>query len=928
MTTNSHRTFLASIAFTVFAVTTHAQVQNLVLEKDLHRGYEAPVFRDVNGVRYSALIKVNFQDETFQLVSKSERFDWSNAPFKSSRVKETFEETRRHFGNFEVEFRYPTYRYGKNLRWNKRSKSFVEVPDLSQVFAFHFEKVVPIDSVVAFLTSQQSVVWACGPMIAETSDTPNDPYFSQSYQWYLYRDNAPAAWNITKGVPGVKIDINDRWGTDSPPITQKHLDIGSKIVQEFGSVGLYGDHGTLVAGVAGALTNNQFGIASIGWQVSLTKSNYLSPQQITAAANSGVDVINMSWHSENPELRPVIGTALLQGVVVVAAAGNKICCPNDPHPHVEHPAAYHFGGDTGQVIAVSGTRLNPFPSGPEEFITYIDGDGTEWYNFSPGTDPLNDPENSFVDVAAPGAEITTTANYDYIDVNRIWGTSLSAPQVSALAGLILSLNNSLTPIQVYNIITTTADKIGQFPYTNGWNRYMGYGRINAYNALKYTLEHYGGTITQNLTIPSGESWNIQPGVTWQFASGTSLTVNGTLNAQGTSSSPIFFTSATGTTPGSWYGVSVQGSTSIFKWCTFQYGTIALNLSNNSGNQIPVEYCTFRYNSYCGLSIGAYGRAKVDSCDIYGNTGAGMGLLCNTYGGNIDLVGNWIHNNTGRGINSYYSNVVQLFGNVIEYNGAEGIFTAFSDIIRIGRVYGWWGYNTIRENGGDEVYNSQYYSSVELSGASVHDDAGWEIYNYPGNPTINAQSVYWNTDGPQTSGSVNLMPSVYWSLPDWDGQRRTAGSPIGKMSAPLLTDEDEWILDPNISDAEKVKRCKEIIAKDPKSDEANTALIWLYAILRSDYEQNTLGEKEGFFGYLQDIHNSSVGSPTEKSALQYMVIWKMMEKGFATVIQLSNEALKQATGRERKWLLASVVPAYAYSGQTEAAKNTLKELKQN
>jgi hypothetical protein len=432
----------------------------------------------------------------------------------------------------------------------------------------------------------------------------------------------------------------------------------------------------------------------------------------------------------------------------------------------------------------------------------------------------------------------------------------------------------------------------------------------------------------NLTVQGGTTLSVNSASKFYFANGTSLTVNGTLNAQGTSSSPIFFTSATGTTPGSWYGVSVQGSTSIFKWCTFQYGTIPLNLSNNSGNQIPVENCTFRYNSYCGLSIGAYGRAKLKSCDIYGNTGAGMGILCNTYGGNIDLIGNWIYNNTGRGINSYYSNVVQLFGNVIEYNGAEGIFTAFSDIIRIGRVYGWWGYNTIRKNGGDEVYNSQYYSTVELSGASVHDTAGWEIYNYPGNPTINAQSVYWNTDGPQTSGSVNLMISVYWSLPDWDGQRRTAGSPIGKVSAPLLTDENEWILDPNISDAEKVKRCKEIIAKDPRSDEANTALIWLYAILRSDYEQNTLAEKERFFGYLQDIHNSSVASPTEKSALQYMVIWKMMEKDFATVIQLSNEALKQTTGGERKWLLAAVVPAYAYSGQTEAAKNTLKELKEN
>jgi len=63
----------------------------------------------------------------------------------------------------------------------------------------------------------------------------------------------------------------------------------------------------------------------------------------------------------------------------------------------------------------------------------------------------------------------------------IWaGTSWSTPFVSALVSLILSVNNKLTPPQIYKIITKSADKIGSQPDdSNGWNQFMGYGRINA-----------------------------------------------------------------------------------------------------------------------------------------------------------------------------------------------------------------------------------------------------------------------------------------------------------------------------------------------------------------------------------------------------------------------------------------------------------------
>ena len=57
--------------------------------------------------------------------------------------------------------------------------------------------------------------------------------------------------------------------------------------------------------------------------------------------------------------------------------------------------------------------------------------------------------------------------------------------LSALVGLILSVDSTLSPNQIYDIITGTADKIGQYPYyENGWNQYLGYGRINAYKSLE------------------------------------------------------------------------------------------------------------------------------------------------------------------------------------------------------------------------------------------------------------------------------------------------------------------------------------------------------------------------------------------------------------------------------------------------------------
>ena len=370
-----------------------------------------------------------------------------------------------------------------------------------------------------------------------------------------------------------------------------------------------------------------------------------------------------------------------------------------------------------------------------------------------------------------------------------------------------------------------------------------------------------------------------------------------------------------------YGISVYGASSFSITGTeVTLGNSGVYI-NGMSSQALIENCVLRSNGFYGVSI-ASSKVKIKNCQIYNNNLAGISCA---YGSDIDLIGNNIYSN-GTGIRSYSNNVVELYGNVIKNNSSYGIYSSFSDIVRIGKVYGWWGYNTIRNNGSNEIHTDQYYPAIEISGASIHDTSPWEIYNYPGNPAINAQSVYWGSDGPQVSGNVNLMANIYWSLPAWDGQTRTAGSPIGKIAAPPVAGEIEWYWDPNTSDYEKVKIGKEIISSQPESPEATEALWHLYSIIRPDFRENILGEKEKFFDYLEDVYNKYSNSEVSKLAIQYMTAWKMLERDYVSAIQIADEALKLFKGEDRNWALVDLINANILLGHVSDAKNTLRELR--
>jgi thermitase len=307
--------------------------------------------------------------------------------------------------------------------------------------------------------AEKNVKFAEPDYVATAIFEPNDTYFAN--QWGMTKIQAPQAWDVTTGSSDVKIAILDTG------IDQNHPDLSSKIVanQNFTTSStvddLYG-HGTHCAGIAAAITDNNAGVAGVGFNTSLMNvkvlddkgSGYYSwiASGITWATDNGAKVISMSLggSSGSSTLQSAVDYAWNHGVVVVAAAGNN----HNTKP--SYPAYY------ANCIAVAATDQNDAKA---SFSTY----------------------GSWVDVAAPGVSIFSTApnhtnylqqhgyfgyNYGYLS-----GTSMATPFVAGLAGLLWSTSYGTSNTSVRSRIESTADKIG------GTGTYWQYGRINAYKAV-------------------------------------------------------------------------------------------------------------------------------------------------------------------------------------------------------------------------------------------------------------------------------------------------------------------------------------------------------------------------------------------------------------------------------------------------------------
>jgi subtilisin family serine protease len=355
---------------------------------------------------------------------------------------------------------------------------------------------------------------------ASSGVIPNDPYFL-SQQWNLPQIEAPAAWDITTGSDRVIIafidsgvdltqpELKDKIWTNPGEIAGNGIDDdGNGFVDDVHGWDFinwdgepqddYG-HGTFVAGIASAETNNSILIAGVSWGAEImpvkvsdrggSGSVADADGGIIYAADNGAKVINLGFtltgSAYSHAVQNVVNYAHSQGALVVAAAGDSA---DDSY---QYPAALDH------VVSVAATDSD---DEHPDFSTY----------------------NDKVDIAAPGVDI-----YSFWPGGQGWisDTGMAAAHASGLAALVWSVNPTLTPDQVEDIIEATAVDLGE----PGRDDYFGHGRIDASAAVRATphylqvepasldfLVYDDNSPSETITNPntSCSTWSITATVPW------------------------------------------------------------------------------------------------------------------------------------------------------------------------------------------------------------------------------------------------------------------------------------------------------------------------------------------------------------------------------------------------------------------------------
>lgn len=294
------------------------------------------------------------------------------------------------------------------------------------------------------------------PHVPARSGLPNDPLLPAQYGFSI--TGMEQVWQQHPGRPEVVVAVIDSGIDGSHPEFQGQLlegfDFTLKTPAPGGNIDGYG-HGTHVAGVIGALSNNGQGIAGMAPGCKLMPVRIFnnwgqsesgrSAKAVIWAVDQGAKVINASWGS------PMLGEAskaayeyaLAKDVVFVAAVGNA--GNEDPK----------YPGAVPEAIGVAATNADD-----------------RWGSFS--------TFGEWVDLGAPGAGILSTYPLAKGNGYRIMdGTSMAAPFVSAAAALLRSQHPDWSVAQVRQRLESTAKDV----IMAGKDKYSGYGRVDIAAAL-------------------------------------------------------------------------------------------------------------------------------------------------------------------------------------------------------------------------------------------------------------------------------------------------------------------------------------------------------------------------------------------------------------------------------------------------------------
>ncbi|WP_347548762.1 cell wall-binding repeat-containing protein [Pseudalkalibacillus hwajinpoensis] len=304
---------------------------------------------------------------------------------------------------------------------------------------------------------------------------PDDPLFSYQKAWVEQIDLS-GAWDLVRENDTSSVVAVIDSGVDlNHPDLKANITEGVNLITPAKLPQDVDGHGTRVAGLIGAETNNKIGIASpsrgvmiMPVKVTENGTGKLSTvvEGIRYAIDHGADAINLSLGSYNHSfaLRTIIDEAIANNILVVGAAGN------DNDSAVVYPAAYP------EVLSVAAVETGT----------------TEKASFS--------NYGSLVDIAAPGTDIYSTSlngTYAFDD-----GTSVAAPIAMSSAVLLKKHAPYLTNKQTFKLMKSTAEELSG-------SYLLGSGLLNVESAVNEVSEYkrvYGDTAIQTAIEISRNSW--------------------------------------------------------------------------------------------------------------------------------------------------------------------------------------------------------------------------------------------------------------------------------------------------------------------------------------------------------------------------------------------------------------------------------------
>ena len=309
---------------------------------------------------------------------------------------------------------------------------------------------------------------------------PNDPSYNSC--WHLDKIQANLAWELGIGSSDIVVSIVDDAITINHPDLQNVIwvnpneipnngidDDNNGYIDDINGWDTYTNdndpsphsntpawaHGTHCAGIAGAHTDNNIGISAVGFGVSLmavktADNNGLVNQTwdgVYYSIVSGADVISCSWSSGSYSQtnNNIIEFGINNGSIIVAASGNN---GTNLSSNPKYPACYNG------VICVANTTSSDIKAGSSNYGTRVD-------------------------LGAPGSSILSTIPYSGYGTKT--GTSMSAPMVAGLLGLMKSFSPNTSNEQLINCMKNSCDNIDAL--NPSYVGLLGSGRINAYQAL-------------------------------------------------------------------------------------------------------------------------------------------------------------------------------------------------------------------------------------------------------------------------------------------------------------------------------------------------------------------------------------------------------------------------------------------------------------